>query len=130
AIPAPEPAVTTLAVPPFFNDDLTSPLPAVVLGVDSEGHTTYAIEQDLIESGVSATKTTPFTATLVEGASYASYTLSISAAGLRLDLGFDCTLDSAKNEAVCQDFDQESSKSVTATIPSLTGLVLDVVSTA
>ncbi|KAK7044415.1 hypothetical protein R3P38DRAFT_3431742 [Favolaschia claudopus] len=132
AIPAPMPVVTTLAVPALvFNPD-SSPLPAVVLGVDKEGHTTYAINQIGIMSDALTTQTIPFTATLVAGASYASYTLSISAPGIRLADGFDCSLDQNKNEAVCSEFlfDTKGSTMAVATIPSLTGLVVDVVSTA
>jgi hypothetical protein len=51
AIPAPLPAVTTLAVPQFVGGQIdpvgrSSALPAVVLGIDSQGRTTYAVEQD------------------------------------------------------------------------------------
>ncbi|KAK7039689.1 hypothetical protein R3P38DRAFT_2901426 [Favolaschia claudopus] len=130
AIPAPMPVVTTLAVPaPFFTPP-SSPLPAVVLGVDKDGHTTYAVEQDGIISDATTTQTLPFTATIVEGASYASYTLAISAHGIGLVAGFDCSLDQNKNEAVCSEFDAQSSTMAVATFPSLTGFVLDVVSTA
>ncbi|KAK7044416.1 hypothetical protein R3P38DRAFT_2878630 [Favolaschia claudopus] len=129
AIPAPMPVVTTLAIPAPFSNPLGSPLPAAVLGVDKEGHTTYAVEQHGIVFDASTTQTIPFTATLVEGASYASYTLSISAPGIRLDTGFDCSLDQNKNEAVCSEFDTKGSL-LAVTTPSLTWFVLDVVSTA
>ncbi|KAJ7809212.1 hypothetical protein B0H14DRAFT_3151702 [Mycena olivaceomarginata] len=80
---APVPAILTLSVPPVFNPE-SSPLPAVVLGVDSQGRTTYAIEQDAVDGS----KTIPLTATMVQGADHAGYTFSASAAG------FDVELDS------------------------------------
>nr|GAT61050.1 predicted protein [Mycena chlorophos] len=53
---------------------------ASILGVDKDGHTTYAIDQPAVEglsNGLSTT-VTHFTATLVAGSDYASETLSIS----------------------------------------------------
>ncbi|KAJ7769760.1 hypothetical protein B0H14DRAFT_2967257 [Mycena olivaceomarginata] len=61
--PRPVPAVTTLSVPPIFLP-LSSALPAVVLGVDSQG------------TDHGTTKTTPLTGTLVQGADHAGYTFS------------------------------------------------------
>ncbi|KAJ7729275.1 hypothetical protein B0H14DRAFT_3000095 [Mycena olivaceomarginata] len=115
AIPAPVPAVTTLSVPPLFLP-LSSALPAVVLGVDSQGRTTYAIEQDLVEG---TTKTTPLTGTLVQGADHAGYTFSASADGLQVEAG----------NAICSGLD-ENSKLATATLSSLEPFAIDVVSTA
>jgi hypothetical protein len=59
------PAVTTLQVPPFFNSQ-SSAFPAVVLGVDSQGRTTYALEQDLID----ATTTQPLTGKVITARLY------------------------------------------------------------
>ncbi|KAF8205314.1 hypothetical protein K438DRAFT_1757296 [Mycena galopus ATCC 62051] len=115
-------AAITLEVPPVFNSD-TSALAAIVLGVDSQGRTTYAIDDPLIDGS----STVPLTATLVEGASYASYTFSASADGLEIALGFDCDLEGG--EAICSGTDSNSQLQ-TATIGSLQPYVLDVVSTA
>ncbi|KAJ7367454.1 hypothetical protein DFH08DRAFT_828565 [Mycena albidolilacea] len=121
AIPAPVPAVTTLSVPPLFLP-LSSALPAVVLGVDSQGRTTYAIEQDAVEG----TKTTPLTATLVEGADYAGYTFSASAAGFDIELDFECDLKGG--QAICSGLDSNS-QVATATLSSLDPFIIDIVST-
>ncbi|KAJ6531158.1 hypothetical protein B0H19DRAFT_1082122 [Mycena capillaripes] len=116
------PAVVTLSVPPFFNP-VSSPLPAVVLGVDSQGRTTYAVEQDQVEG----TSTTPLTATLVEGADHASYTFSFTTAHETILAGFDCDLKNGN--AICSDVDS-ASQLETATISTLAPFVIDVVSTA
>ncbi|KAJ6564149.1 hypothetical protein B0H19DRAFT_1067741 [Mycena capillaripes] len=89
-------------VAPVFNPESIA-LPAVILGVDSQGRTTYAIEQDEIDAR-----------TLVEGADQT------------IVLGFDCDLKDGNT--ICFDTDSNS-QPVTATIPP-TSLVLAVVSTA
>ncbi|KAF7337900.1 hypothetical protein MVEN_02013100 [Mycena venus] len=122
AIPAPAPAVTTLPVIPIFNPQ-SSAYPAVVLGVDSQGRTTYAIEQDEREPST----TIPLTATLVEGADYASYTFSASIPGLQVAAGFECNLNGG--QAVCSGIDSNS-KIATATFSSLDSFVVDILSTA
>ncbi|KAF7345344.1 hypothetical protein MSAN_01911400 [Mycena sanguinolenta] len=120
---APANPILTLSVPPVFNADSTT-LPAVILGVDSEGRTTYAVEQDLIETG---STTIPLTATLVEAADYASYTFSVSTEGLNLVVGFDCDLEN--DNAICSGLD-DSSQLATATLSSLEPFIIEVVSTA
>ncbi|KAJ7817160.1 hypothetical protein B0H14DRAFT_3474795 [Mycena olivaceomarginata] len=127
AIPAPFPAVTTLAVPPFVGDqidplDRSSALPAVVLGIDSQGRTTYAFEQD----GKIGSTTFPTTATLVQGADYASY-YSASAGGFEVDLGMDCDL---KGGGANCPVTRSNSPAATLTFTTLKPLVIDVVSTA
>ncbi|KAJ7769761.1 hypothetical protein B0H14DRAFT_3164942 [Mycena olivaceomarginata] len=116
AIPAPVPAVTTLSVPPLFLP-LSSALPAVILGVDSQGRTTYAIEQDAVEG----TKTTPLT-----GADYAGYTFSASADGFDIEVDFECDLKGV--QAICSGPDSNS-QVATATLSSLDPFIIDVVST-
>ncbi|KAJ7685664.1 hypothetical protein DFH06DRAFT_1313950 [Mycena polygramma] len=116
----------TLSVPPFFNPQ-SSPFPAVVLGVDSQGRTTYAVEQDEIDGG----STTPLTATLVEGPDHIFYTFSHTAPSEAFTIGFDCGLKNG--QAICSgvDSDRRSGlKTETATLSSLAPFVLDVVSTA
>ncbi|KAJ7255814.1 hypothetical protein B0H12DRAFT_1112945, partial [Mycena haematopus] len=122
--PAPVPAEITLSVPAVFLP-VSAPYQAVVLGVDSQGHTTYAVDQPFIDG----TSTTPLTATLVEGAEYASYTFSLSTgnSGLfNIQLGFDCSLTAGN--AICTGLDSNSQ--VATVTSSLQTFVLDVVSTA
>ncbi|KAJ6490716.1 hypothetical protein C8R47DRAFT_1214994 [Mycena vitilis] len=124
ALPQPVPATLTLSVPPFFNP-ISTALPAVVLGVDSQGRTTYAVEQDQVE----ASTTIPITGTLVQGADHASYTFSFTKSGETVIAGFDCGLQGGN--AICSDIDTRSNSQVeTATISGLVPFVIDVVSTA
>ncbi|KAF7318057.1 hypothetical protein HMN09_00313400 [Mycena chlorophos] len=99
---APTPATITVLAP-IPEGTVT----ANILGVDSAGHTTYAIEQPVIEglsNGLSSTVTT-FTATLVAGSNYASETVSASysAPGFQFVLvdGAECTITG--DSAVCND---------------------------
>ncbi|KAF7318084.1 hypothetical protein HMN09_00316300 [Mycena chlorophos] len=80
---------------------------ASILGVDKDGHTTYAIDQPAVEglsNGLSTT-VTHFTATLVAGSDYASETLSISYSdpnfNIQLVDGGECTISGGK--AICND---------------------------
>ncbi|KAJ7698071.1 hypothetical protein B0H17DRAFT_1051078 [Mycena rosella] len=115
------PALTTI-VAPFGGDsgDSTTALTAEILGVDSNGRTTYALAQDEMQGSsvlVSAT------GTLIEGADYFSYTYAIDG-DIGITLGLECALKDGN--AICQDGGE------TATVPlsSLGSWVLDVVSTA
>ncbi|KAJ7685662.1 hypothetical protein DFH06DRAFT_1463648 [Mycena polygramma] len=118
------PATLTLSVPPLFNP-ISTALPAVVLGVDAQRRTTYAVEQDQVE----ASTTIPITGTLVQGADHASYTFSFTTAGETVIAGFDCGLQG--ENAICSDIDTRSNSQVaTATISGLQPFVIDVVSTA
>ncbi|KAF8205593.1 hypothetical protein K438DRAFT_1964022 [Mycena galopus ATCC 62051] len=129
-IATPTPALITLPYPLLPQ---SSPAPAVILGVDSQGHTTYALEEDILELGASAPTTTfPATATLVAGTDHAFLTYSASADGLAIALGLDCEFQSGN--AICSGLDL-SSQAQTTTIPfasqaSGAPFVLDVVSTA
>ncbi|KAF8205605.1 hypothetical protein K438DRAFT_1964032 [Mycena galopus ATCC 62051] len=110
----PTPALLTLPYPLFPQ---SSPAPAVVLGVDSQGHTTYAVEEDEIDYATSGgppflpTTTIPITGTLVAGADHAAFTFSA-------DDGI--TLES--------DCDYQGGNAVLTFLGS--NFVLDVVSTA
>ncbi|KAJ7908878.1 hypothetical protein B0H13DRAFT_2015713, partial [Mycena leptocephala] len=99
---------------------------AVVLGVDSQGHTTYGIEQTEIDG----TSTIPFTATMVAGADHAGFTFSATGDGFTVVAGFDCDLPKNGGAgAVCSDM--AGSKAETITVSSaLPSFVIDVVSTA
>ncbi|KAJ7308758.1 hypothetical protein DFH08DRAFT_823786 [Mycena albidolilacea] len=124
----PLPAVTILSVPPFVGDqidpiDRSSALPAVVLGIDSQGRMTYAFEQD----GKIGSTTFPTTATLVQGADYASYYFSAFAGGFEVDLGMDCDL---KGRGANCSVTRSNSPVATLTLTPLKPLVIDIVSTA
>ncbi|KAF7336900.1 hypothetical protein MVEN_02126300 [Mycena venus] len=121
-------AQVTVAFPGIFAPEQSgAPPPAVVLGVDSQGHTTYAVEQDVLELGTNGpTATIPATATLVAGTDRTSYTYSADAPGLNLVIGFDCDLKDGN--AICSDRDSNGAPE-TATLSSLAPFVIDVVST-
>ncbi|KAJ6477195.1 hypothetical protein C8R47DRAFT_656571 [Mycena vitilis] len=107
------PALVTLAHPPYFIPPET--FSANILGVDSEGRTTYAIAEDVdLGTGV-------LTATLVQGADHAMYTVSADT----VTFGFDCAL-SGKN-AICSGTDS-SSHLVTTTEVLGGSMVLNVAS--
>ncbi|KAJ7698083.1 hypothetical protein B0H17DRAFT_1051101 [Mycena rosella] len=115
------PALTTI-VAPFGGDsgDSTTALTAEILGVDSNGRTTYALAQDEMQGSsvlVSAT------GTLVEGSDYFSYTYAIDGA-IGITLGLECALKDGN--AICQD----GAETATSPLSSLGSWVLDVVSTA
>ncbi|KAJ6531157.1 hypothetical protein B0H19DRAFT_471445 [Mycena capillaripes] len=116
------PAKLTVTVLPALNPQSTA-APAVVLGVDSQGRTTYAVELDEIQGG----STAPLTATLVEGSDHVGFTLSHTAASETIIIGYDCGLKNGK--AICSGVDSNSQPG-TATASSLGEFVLDVVSTA
>ncbi|KAJ7486561.1 hypothetical protein FB451DRAFT_1534466 [Mycena latifolia] len=115
ALPSPE--LVTVGAP--FGDDSTTVLTAHVVGVDSDGRTTYALEQNAMQgSSVLASAT----GTLVEGSDHVSYTYALNGAGFAITLGVDCDLKDGN--AICSDGTE------TATISSLGSWVLDVVSTS
>ncbi|KAJ7486448.1 hypothetical protein FB451DRAFT_1362846 [Mycena latifolia] len=115
ALPSPE--LVTVAVP-FGDDGSTSAITAHIIGVDSNGHTTYALEQNEMQgSSVLASAT----GTLVEGSDHVSYTYALDASGIAITIGVDCDLKDGK--AICSDATE------TATVSSLGSWVLDVVST-
>ncbi|KAJ6489964.1 hypothetical protein C8R45DRAFT_1138879, partial [Mycena sanguinolenta] len=131
----------TLSVPPVFNTD-SAVLPAVVLGVDSKGRTTYAVEQDFVETGsttipltgeleaesiLSSCSQSASLATLVEGSDYASYTFSASVGGFDVVVGFDCDIEGG--DAICSELD-DNSQIETTTFSSLEPFIVEVVSTA
>ncbi|KAJ7633105.1 hypothetical protein FB45DRAFT_1027212 [Roridomyces roridus] len=118
---APAPELVTVTVPQFFNAESTA-LQAAVVGVDSNGHTTYALKQDEMEGSSTAAF---ITGTLVAGGdpAVADYTLSFTSQGLTLVAGFDCNLQSGG--AVCTGVDDSAKGPQTATL-SVTQLVLDV----
>ncbi|KAJ7028280.1 hypothetical protein C8F04DRAFT_1291525 [Mycena alexandri] len=136
------PTEVTLLVPPFFNSE-PAPLTATVLGVDAQGRTTYALNQDEMQGSstlapvtggsffdYSFFSTTDYATpkgTMVAAADYASYTLAADVPGIAITIGFDCALQNGN--AVCTGLD-ESSKPATATISSLQPLVVDVIATA
>ncbi|KAJ7486457.1 hypothetical protein FB451DRAFT_1167892 [Mycena latifolia] len=104
ALPSPE--LVTVGAP--FGDDSTTVLTAHVLGVDSNGRTTYALEQNAMQgSSVLASAT----GTLVEGSDHVSYTYALDGAGFAITLGVDCDLKDGN--AICSDGTE------TATISSL-----------
>ncbi|KAJ7155114.1 hypothetical protein C8R46DRAFT_1296348 [Mycena filopes] len=117
---APTEATLTL---PFFNPE-TAALPATILGVDAQGRTTYALNQDEMQGSSTLAKVT---GTLVAAADYASYTLSADVPGIEIEFGFDCALNSGA--AVCTGLD-ESSVAATTTASSLQPIVIDVLATA
>ncbi|KAJ7030248.1 hypothetical protein C8F04DRAFT_735001 [Mycena alexandri] len=117
------PTEVTLLVPPFFNSE-PAPLTATVLGVDAQGRTTYALNQDEMQG---SSTLAPVTGTMVAAADYASYTLAADVPGIAITIGFDCALQNGN--AFCTGLD-ESSKPATATISSLQPLVVDVIATA
>ncbi|KAJ7155113.1 hypothetical protein C8R46DRAFT_1117017 [Mycena filopes] len=117
---APTEATLTL---PFFNAESTA-LPATILGVDAQGRTTYALNQDEMQGSSTLAK---ITGTLVAGADYASYTLSADVPGIEVEFGFDCSL--GNGAAVCTGLD-ESSAAATITASSLQPFIIDVLATA
>ncbi|KAJ7042146.1 hypothetical protein C8F04DRAFT_1252130 [Mycena alexandri] len=117
------PTEVTLLVPPFFIPE-TAPFTATILGVDAQGRTTYALNQDEMQGGSTVA---PITGIIVAAADYASYTVAAEVPGLAITLGFDCALQ--RGDAVCTGLD-ESSKPATATISSLQPFVVDVIATA
>ncbi|KAK7039685.1 hypothetical protein R3P38DRAFT_2901413 [Favolaschia claudopus] len=126
AIPAPLPAVTTLAVPgPSFFPTDTTPIPATMLGVDSEGRTKYLVEEDFFIAAESDGSKVPFIYTIVEGKDHIAVAISPpSQLGPSASaLSYGC--DMKNGQAVCSGFNPMATKTA-----SVAGLVIDVVSTA
>ncbi|KAJ7111811.1 hypothetical protein C8R44DRAFT_742179 [Mycena epipterygia] len=124
---AASPALITV-VAPFKGDPST--LTAAVLGVDSLGRTTYAIDQNVVT--VSLNKHGSL-GTLVEGSDYISYAFSRPSASMTIDVGpLECTL--SVGNAICTDLDDKTGDGdphvETTTLSSLGPWVLDLVSTA
>ncbi|KAF8205600.1 hypothetical protein K438DRAFT_2014509 [Mycena galopus ATCC 62051] len=93
----PTPALLTLPYPLFPQ---SSPAPAVIHGVDSQGHTTYFVaDKEVGEDGGGPTSTVPFTATLVAGADSALYTFSVDG----LSLQMNCDFDFQSGNALCPE---------------------------
>ncbi|KAJ7633108.1 hypothetical protein FB45DRAFT_1148581 [Roridomyces roridus] len=115
---APAPELVTVTVPPFFDPQSTA-LQAAVVGVDSQGHTTYALKQDEVEGS----STLAFiTGTLVAGGdpAVADYTLSFTSQGITALAGFDCGLQSGG--IACPGLnDGDSSTAVTQLVLDVTG---------
>ncbi|KAF7327156.1 hypothetical protein MKEN_00292400 [Mycena kentingensis (nom. inval.)] len=80
---------------------------ATIIGVDDAGHTTYVVDEPVIQGGQGGKSTTAtvFHATLVAGSDYASETLSMSYSAegfnVKIDLGAECTISGDK--AICKE---------------------------
>ncbi|KAJ6548745.1 hypothetical protein B0H19DRAFT_1379083 [Mycena capillaripes] len=81
------PAKVTLNVPIIGGGD-SSAISAAILGVDSQGRTIYALNEDEMQGSSTLALAT---ATLIKGSDYYSYTLS-SPQPLEIEIGFDCHL--------------------------------------
>ncbi|KAK7044420.1 hypothetical protein R3P38DRAFT_2878639 [Favolaschia claudopus] len=128
AIPAPLPAVTTLAVPgPSFFPTGTTPIPATMLGVDSEGRTKYLVEEDFFIAAESDGSKIPFIYTIVEGKDHVAVAISPpSQLGPSASaLSYGCDMNQKNGQAVCSGFNPMATRTA-----SVAGLVIDVVSTA
>ncbi|KAJ6471842.1 hypothetical protein DFH09DRAFT_1344067 [Mycena vulgaris] len=91
---SPAPALVTVVAP--FGGDSTTVLSTEVLGVGSDGRTTYALAQNAMQGSsvlVSAT------GTLVEGSDHVSYTYALAGNGLTINVGADCALSGG--DALC-----------------------------
>ncbi|KAJ7772966.1 hypothetical protein DFH07DRAFT_802063 [Mycena maculata] len=110
---------TVTVVAPFGGEPLT----AEILGVDSQGRTTYVLEQDELEGSSTVAL---ITGTLVEASDTMSYVLSFASASDTFYIEADCALQGGNG--VCTGLDSNS-QPITTTIPFST-LVLDVISTA
>ncbi|KAF7296689.1 hypothetical protein HMN09_01077700 [Mycena chlorophos] len=124
---SPAPATITVLAPVPQGTIVT----ASILGVDQAGHTTYAIDQPIVEglgNGVSTT-VTHFTATLVAGSDYASETLSISYSDPNMKVkevaGAECTLSGQK--AICNDGSASTLTTDAAFVTASLTQVMDVV---
>ncbi|KAJ7143079.1 hypothetical protein C8R43DRAFT_1130874 [Mycena crocata] len=117
------PALVTVLAP--FGTADSEPLTGAILGVDSKGRTTYALDQnEMIGSSTAAL----ITGTLVEGSDYFSYMFSHTSASNTFIFGpLDCAIQG--NDAVCTAVDSDS-QPITTTLASLAPLVIDVTSTA
>ncbi|KAJ6531578.1 hypothetical protein DFH09DRAFT_1370407 [Mycena vulgaris] len=118
AAAAPAPELVTVTLP--FGDAETAAMTASIVGVDSQGRTTYAIQQPEMQ-GTSTLASA--TGTLVEASDYMSYTYALDGQGIAITIGADCALKDGT--AICTGLD-ESSHVATATISSLAAWVLDV----
>ncbi|KAJ6490718.1 hypothetical protein C8R47DRAFT_1214996 [Mycena vitilis] len=117
---AASPALVTLAAPPGLGSQTLS---ASVVGVDSQGRTTYAVNEDETEGSSTVAH---ITATLVQGADHAMFTLSHTSASETIIVGYDCDLKDGN--AICSDV--ESSQPFTTTVALESDFVLDVAATA
>ncbi|KAJ6531155.1 hypothetical protein B0H19DRAFT_1273371 [Mycena capillaripes] len=114
---AASPALTTLPAP--FS--LLGAVSAEVLGVDSQGRTTYALNMDETEGS----STIEFiTGTLVQGSDDAFFTLSHTSVSETIELDYNCAFNAGN--AICSGLD--SGLPVTTTIPA-DAIVLDVAAT-
>ncbi|KAJ6564153.1 hypothetical protein B0H19DRAFT_1374640 [Mycena capillaripes] len=120
------PAQITLPVLPIPSSILHSDgtALAVVIGVDAQNRTIYAVEQDEKEK----TATIPLTGTLVAGTDHAFYTFAGTTPGASNAFGYDCALDVKDGKALCAMTDSNSQ--VVTSTAALGTIVLDVVSTA
>ncbi|KAJ7633109.1 hypothetical protein FB45DRAFT_1058090 [Roridomyces roridus] len=122
---APAPELVTVTVPPQFFDPAVT-FQAAVVGVDSNGHTTYALNQPAVQDG----KTVAFaTGTLVAGGdpAAADYALSFTSQGATAIAGFDCGPQSGS--AVTAACTLVANGDATTATVSLTQFVLDVTGT-
>ncbi|KAJ7685666.1 hypothetical protein DFH06DRAFT_1313952 [Mycena polygramma] len=117
---AASPALVTLPAPPGLGSQTLS---ASVVGVDSQGRTTYAVNEDETEGSSTVAH---ITATLVQGADHAMFTLSHTSASETIIVGYDCDLKDGN--AICSDV--ESSQPFTTTVALESDFVLDVAATA
>ncbi|KAJ7055616.1 hypothetical protein C8F01DRAFT_454690 [Mycena amicta] len=129
AAPAPTPVLVTVLAP-LPETTINS---AHILGVDAAGHTTYAIDQPLVQD--STLTLAVFTATLVAGSDYASETISASYSQSGFAIGLQdqtfCTV-SAGN-LVCEDTGEDGKVATITTDAAQTSLltmVLDVAPTS
>ncbi|KAJ7772997.1 hypothetical protein DFH07DRAFT_149314 [Mycena maculata] len=109
----------------LFNPVSTA-VPATILGVDSQGHTTYVIEQDEMRGSSIIAQATE-TVVEGEGSDYMSLTLS-SPPPLQIELGFECSLEGAN--AICSQAVSGSQEFTTTIATSFfQQIVVDVTST-
>ncbi|KAJ7090090.1 hypothetical protein C8R44DRAFT_892005 [Mycena epipterygia] len=120
AAPAPAPLFITVTAPFPPPDNDTLPISASIVGVDAQGHTTYALQQPELQ-GTSTLASA--TGTLVEGSDYVSYTYALDGEGIEITIGLDFSISNGQGIATGLD---ESSHAATATISSLAAWVLDV----
>ncbi|KAJ7355920.1 hypothetical protein DFH08DRAFT_933693 [Mycena albidolilacea] len=98
---------------------------AAILGVDSQGRTTYAVQQIQIDEGTEL----PLTGTLVEGSDHVFFTFSHTIGEKTFIEGYDCGLENGG--AVCSGTGVDSDTPLTtSTVTSLGFYVFDIVSTA
>ncbi|KAJ6526299.1 hypothetical protein DFH09DRAFT_1182782 [Mycena vulgaris] len=102
----------------------TPSLTAKVVGVGSQGRTTYALDEPVtLESS-----TVTVTATLVKGSDYISYGYSKAIESQTVVGGFDCALTGGN--AVCTNVYVNTDSPTATTVTSLGPIVLDIKSSA